>query len=138
MGEMFVDTSGWASWADRTQLHHTQAVDALDSLWQGGGIALTTNWILVELTALMTSPLRIPKSEQIRFLDDLLADPAVVVLPIDASLEASAWALWKSRPDKLWSLADCASFVVMRHRRLTEALTADHHYEQAGFVRLLK
>ena len=99
---------------------------------------MTTNWILVELTALMTSPLRIPKPEQIRFLDDLLGDPAVVVLPIDPRLEASAWTLWKSRPDKLWSLADCASFVVMRHRGLTEAMTADRHFEQAGFVRLLK
>ena len=45
---------------------------------------------------------------------------------------------WESRPDKEWSLVDCASFVVMQQRGLTEVLTTDHHFEQAGFVRLLK
>ena len=46
--------------------------------------------------------------------------------------------LFVNRPDKEWSLTDCISFVVMREHGLTEALTADHHFEQAGFVRLLK
>ncbi len=43
-----------------------------------------------------------------------------------------------ARADKEWSLVDCASFVVMQQRGLTEALTTDRHFEQAGFVRLLK
>jgi predicted nucleic acid-binding protein len=38
----------------------------------------------------------------------------------------------------MWSLVDCASFVVMRQQGIVEALTTDHHFEQAGFVRLLK
>ena len=65
-------------------------------------------------------------------------DPSVQIVPIDLSLEAAAWQLWKSRPDKEWSLVDCSSFIVMQQRGLTEALTTDHHFEQAGFVRLLK
>ena len=138
MSELFVDTSGWASWVDRSQIHHARAVAALDLSWSTGGVAVTTNWVLVELTALMTSPLRIPKADQIRFLDDLLHDASVLVLPVDPAIEAAAWTLWRSRSDKKWSLADCASFHVMKGRGLTEALTADHHFEQAGFLRLLK
>jgi len=46
--------------------------------------------------------------------------------------------LYESRPDKEWSLTDCTSFVVMKDRGLSEALTADHHFEQAGFVVLFK
>ena len=42
-----------------------------------------------------------------------------------------------NRPDKAWSLTDCISFAVMAERGLTEALTADHHFEQAGFRVLL-
>ena len=41
-------------------------------------------------------------------------------------------------PDKEWPLTDCVSFVVMKERGITEALTGDRHFEQAGFVALLK
>ncbi len=54
------------------------------------------------------------------------------------SIDEQGWALLKSRPDKEWSLVDAASFVVMRERGIHEALTTDHHFEQAGFARLLK
>lgn len=46
--------------------------------------------------------------------------------------------LYAARPDKAWSLTDCISFVVMTDRGLTEALTGDHHFEQAGFRALLR
>lgn len=62
-------------------------------------------------------------------MDDVFVDPA---------LDAAGWALLKSRPDKEWSLVDAASFIVMQERGIIEALTTDHHFEQAGFVRLLK
>lgn len=49
-----------------------------------------------------------------------------------------AWELLTTHHDKIWSLADCASFVVMKELLIAEALTADRHFEQAGFIRLLK
>ncbi len=42
--------------------------------------------------------------------------------------------LYDERPDKAWSLTDCISLVVMADEGLTEALTRDHHFEQAGFT----
>src|SRR5208282_5143253 len=45
---------------------------------------------------------------------------------------------FSARPDKEWSLTDCISFVVMNERGMTDALTSDHHFEQAGFQILLK
>lgn len=60
------------------------------------------------------------------------------MIHLDATLDTAAWALWTARSDKDWSLVDCASFVVMQQLKLTEALTTDHHFEQAGFLRLLK
>jgi predicted nucleic acid-binding protein len=52
-------------------------------------------------------------------------------------LFARGLALYCSRKDKEWSLTDCISFVVMADEGLTEALTGDRHFEQAGFMALL-
>ncbi|HEX8230861.1 MAG TPA: hypothetical protein VF826_16315 [Chloroflexia bacterium] len=62
----------------------------------------------------------------------------VEIVHIDKALDEQAWELLSKRPDKDWSLVDCSSFVVMRQRGIQEALTTDHHFEQAGFTRLLK
>ena len=45
--------------------------------------------------------------------------------------------IYEQRPDKTWSLTDCISFVVMNQEGIHQAMTADHHFEQAGFSILL-
>lgn len=137
VSDRFVDTGGWAAWANGRDVFHAQARAQLDETWQAGGRLVTTNWVLCELTALFVR-MRIDKPSQIQFFDDLALDPDVVVVVIDPAFEAAAWTLWRSRPDKDWTLCDCASFEVMQARRLTEAVTTDHHFEQAGFTRLLR
>ncbi len=49
----------------------------------------------------------------------------------------SAVQLYRTRPDKSWSLTDCLSFLVMERRQLTQALTTDRHFEQAGLKALM-
>jgi uncharacterized protein len=45
--------------------------------------------------------------------------------------------LFRNRPDKEWGLVDCISFVVMTEKGIAQALTADQHFNQAGFKALL-
>ena len=45
--------------------------------------------------------------------------------------------LLRARQDKGWSLCDAVSMIVMSQRGLADALTTDHHFDQAGFRRLL-
>ncbi len=52
---------------------------------------------------------------------------------VSAELSDAAIGLYRNRADKNWGLTDCLSFVVMERRTLTEALTTDRHFEQAGF-----
>lgn len=66
------------------------------------------------------------------------ANPLIEILTPDPGLFDRGLALFARRPDKAWSLTDCISFVVMADRGLTEALTGDHHFEQAGFRALLR
>jgi len=54
MFERFVDTSGWAAWIDSREQFHGQALVALDEVWNQGGFLVTTNYVLTELTALLS------------------------------------------------------------------------------------
>ena len=136
--DVFADTAGWAAVAVPSESQHAAAMAVVRRVLATGGRFITTNLVLAELTALLTRPIRLPKPQQISFLLDLRNDPNIEIVHIDPALDAAAWQLWFARPDKEWSFVDCASFVVMQHRQLTDALTTDHHFEQAGFVRLLK
>jgi hypothetical protein len=60
------------------------------------------------------------------------ADARIEVVPFESELIDAAVQLYRTRPDKDWSLTDCLSFVIMERRHLTEALTTDGHFEQAG------
>jgi predicted nucleic acid-binding protein len=137
MPDVFADTAGWAQFFVQSQPFHSDAV-ALMRRWQADRTRIvTTNYILTELIALLTSPLGVARPRQIRIVDTIRAASWVDVVHMDPTLDAEAWLLLKQRQDKEWSLVDCASFIVMQHRGITEALTTDHHFEQAGFVRLL-
>lgn len=96
---------------------------------------VTTDWVLLELADGLSD------TENRRLFPTsrtgLYANPLAEVVPLDMALHQRAIDLYIQRPDKDWSLTDCVSFLVMQDRGLTEALTADRHFEQAGFDALL-
>ncbi len=135
---IFADTSGWAHLFDSKQEHHQSAVSILNSLQLHNRQFITTNYVLTELVALLTSPMRFPRERVIHFVSEMKNSRFVRVVHIDETLDADAWTLLTNRADKTWSLVDCSSFVIMQRQKLTEALTTDHHFAQAGFISLLK
>ena len=133
MRRAFVDTSYLLALLLRKDEHHEAAVR-----WQEQfeGELATTEYVLVELhDALCRAAFR-PLA--ISVADRLLSDPSVMVVPASEGLFSRGRELFRGRPDKDWSLTDCISFVVMQENGLRDALTADHHFEQAGFDILLK
>jgi uncharacterized protein len=91
-----------------------------------------------QLVALLQNPLRVPRHTLFQVVDGIRTSPHVQILHVDAALDDQGWKLLKQRPDKEWSLVDAVSFVAMHQWGILEALTTDHHFEQAGYVRLLK
>lgn len=138
MSKLFVDTSGWGNLVDRSQPFHSLAATLYRLARQKNDGIITTNYIIAELVALLTSPLQLTRPQIITFVQSLKQSPYIEILHIDAEIDYRAWQLLSSREDKNWSLVDCSSFVIMQQRTITEALTSDRHFEQAGFVRLLK
>jgi predicted nucleic acid-binding protein len=74
----------------------------------------------------------------VELLQSLEEDPSVEIVPLTEELYERAARLYAGRADKEWGMTDCISFVLMRERGLTEALTADEHFRQAGFTVLLR
>jgi predicted nucleic acid-binding protein len=138
MTNLFADTSGWGNLIDSSQVHHKMAVALYRQARQQKRKVVTTNYIITELVALLTSPLHISRTTIISFIQGLKTSLYLEVVHINISLDTAAWQLIANREDKEWRLVDCSSFVVMQRYGLREALTADHHFEQAGFIRLLK
>lgn len=95
---------------------------------------VTTQWILTEVAdAFSSSTIRHRVKPA---LDKIAEDPDATVVPVSPEYFARGLELYHSRPDKEWSLTDCISLVVMADEGLTDALTKDHHFEQAGFTAL--
>jgi uncharacterized protein len=100
------------------------------------GRTVTTAWVLTEVADAMAAPSQ--RKNFLVLLEQLLADSSLTIVPPAKSLFERGLELYAARPDKGWSLTDCISFVVMDEHGITEALTGDHHFEQAGFVALLR
>ncbi len=99
------------------------------------GRTVTTAWVLVEVADALAAPEL--RSLFLALYDRLRGDPNVKIVPPTAEFFGQGVELYARRPDKAWSLTDCISFVVMEHYRLIDALTGDHHFEQAGFRAIL-
>jgi uncharacterized protein len=96
---------------------------------------LTTAWVLTELADALAD-LRHRHAFQ-KVIDELRADPDTIIVPPSQRLFEQGVDRYNARTDKEWSLTDCISFVVMEQNGVEEALTGDHHFEQAGFRALL-
>ncbi len=137
MNEVFADTSGWGSFFLEDDVHHTKAFSLITHWKQQNRSIVPTNYILSELIILLGSRGQ-QRSDALKGIEAIRSDDLVEIVHVDKLLDDKAWQLLADRLDKQWSLVDAVSFVVMEERGLTEALTADHHFEQAGFVCLLK
>jgi len=138
MADIFADTSGWGHLVDKSQPYHLQAASLYRSHRNNGGRIITTNYIVNELVSLMTSPLRIPRSAIISFVESIKSSPFIEVVHIHEILDQSAWQILKQYSDKEWSLTDCASFALMKQYGISNAFASDHHFEQFGFRLMLK
>ena len=97
---------------------------------------MLTDWVFLEIADGLCR--QTTRAAVVKLFENLRNDSDVRIIRTDRQLFDLGWELYSSRMDKDWSLTDCISFVVMRQMKLKDALTADRHFEQAGFEALLK
>lgn len=135
MRDVFVDTAGWIGLINRSDQLFVQAQQTLKSLRLRKAMLVTTEFVLIEVADALSSPAL--RFQTATFIDGLRSLSQVRIIPLSQDLLLAGWSLYRQRPDKEWGLTDCISFVVMGREQIVEAMTSDHHFEQAGFVKLL-
>lgn len=125
----FADTFYFVALIDQRDQHHQRVRFYARSLRTP---VVTTRWVLMETAnALAGDPCR---PRLVTFLKAAETNPRVRLVGSSDELYAHGLGLFASRPDKAWSLTDCISMLVMSDEGLTEALTRDRHFEQAGLT----
>lgn len=125
---VFVDTFALIAWLNPRDDAHATVAAFLDGFT---GRLLTTEWVLMELADALSAP--DARATAVAFLKAVRADSQFDVVDYSPIVYQAGFDLFANRPDKAWSLTDCISFAVMTEYKLTEALTVDRHFEQAGF-----
>ena len=130
---MLLDTSGLLCYLMCGRLN-AEAVKALSTL-HGSSSLTATFWLSLCRCA---EPWARSRRVALQFVEDVMDNPSIDLVWVDEDIHSRRLRFCKDGLDKTYSLCDAVSFLLMRERAITEALTTDRHFEQEGFVRLLE
>jgi len=134
--DLFLDTSYAIALSSPSDAGHGRAVALSLEIERLKPAIVTTRPVLIEIGNALAKPKY--RSAAGALISAVETDERITVVPLTDELFDRAFQLFIARPDKEWGLTDCVSFIVMGDRKLREALTADKHFEQAGFRALLR
>lgn len=136
MNAVFADAGYWiALFNPRGRLH--DIATTVSQTIQNRSI-VTSQLVLMEFLNYYASLGQVFRRRAVEVVRNLQQYPNVEIVPLSNEQFEAALTMYAQRQDKTWGLIDCASFLVMQQRRITEALAYDDHFRQAGFIPLLR
>ncbi len=126
---IFVDTSFVLALINERDRYQDQAEHLSHKL--ENSLLLITDAVLLEIGNAMAKHFR---EQAIAIIKVLRSAKRVKVTEIDERLFEAGLEVYEKCVDKTWGLVDCISFVVMQENGLTEVLTFDGDFTQAGFI----
>lgn len=130
---ILIDSSYILALVDRRDQNHSRAIQ-LVSKYDNVPMIVTAA-ILLEIGASLAYGFR---KQVIQIIEEFQTSPNIEIIPLSPELFEQAFQYFKKHQDKEWSLTDCVSFVEMQQRGISQALTFDHHFQQAGFIALMR
>jgi uncharacterized protein len=130
---MLLDTVFLQGLLDPSDQYHALALKLLPRVFNAQEVIITEA-ILAELGDALS---RSKRNEVAQFILQCYTTTNMTVINIDSLLFQKTLQLYRSRSDKDWGFTDCISFIVMQEYGLTDAITADLHFVQAGFRALM-
>ena len=132
MKAVFGDSLYFLALVNPRDAYHVRAVEFARN-WRG--VTVTTRWVLAEVGDGLSGEAN--RALAVRLIERVTASARFRVTRGSDDLFERGFDLYRQREDKSWSLTDGISFVGMADEKLTEALTGDRHFAQAGFTALL-
>ena len=136
MKRLFADTAYWIALTNSFDQYHAKAIEVSSAL--GNCRLFTTEAVLTEFLNALADKGPLVRAAAVEMVEAIMSNSQVTVIPQTLRTFSRSLAFYKARPDKGYSLTDCGSMLLMRERRLSEALTTDRHFEQEGFTALLR
>ena len=136
MKTVFADTGYWIALLDPQDTLHSKAINLSITFKQVQ--IVTSEMVLTEILNHFSKRGNFLRYAAANFIESLQENPAITIAPQTDSLFQQALILYKQRPDQAWSHTDCSSFCIMQQQNILEALAYDKHFEQAGFIALLR
>jgi len=136
MRKIFADTGYWIALLNPDDDLHQKARNLTTSLKNVR--IVTSEMVFTELLNAFSGKGSFYRQKAVKFINHSFDNPEIEVVIQTNELFKSAVELYNSRPDQAWSHTDCTSFHIMRQQNILEALAYDKHFEQAGFVALLR
>ena len=127
----FLDSACWSALLNKHDNLHKTAETIYKDRMEAGSEFVTTSSVLVETSNALCHPAF--KPSVIAFRRRLESSPRVEIVFVNPDLWVKGWSIYETRLDKAWSLTDCISLAVMKEQGLSDALTGDRHFVQAGY-----
>jgi predicted nucleic acid-binding protein len=135
---VFVDTAHYVALLNEHDRVHDEALACAEELERAPDIEFTTSEaILMEVLTFVSRLGPYFRARAVDLVDELLSAPGIHVVPVSHELFAEGLRLYRSRPDKTYSIVDCMSMVICRSRGADEVLTTDEDFVREGFRILL-
>ncbi len=132
MKKIFVDTGFVVALINEKDEHHDKAIE-LSIEFERKPVIITDS-VLLEIGNSLS---RKHKEFAVAAIEKFLTTEETEIIRLDETLFNKAFELYKTHNDKTWGLVDCISFIVMQENGITDALTSDKHFVQAGFRALM-
>ncbi len=136
INKIFLDTAFAVALITPKDIFYEKAHDLSKQLRASETPLITTRAVLLEIGNSLAK--ENTRKAAIEMLESIEADETITTVAVTEELYEEAFKLFRSRMDKEWGLTDCISFIVMKKFGVTEALTTDRHFEQAGFKPLMR
>lgn len=133
---MFADTGYWVAILNPDDDLHQIAVRVTATF--SSFRIITSEMVFTEVLNSFSKQGTFLRQNAVNLIQKSIRSPNVEIISQTSKLFYEALNLYQQRPDQAWSLTDCASFSIMQQETILEALTHDRHFEQAGFIALLR